>query len=129
MSNFLHVLLASLCPSDPSPKFLLLPGSHAYPFLPGYWLFSTLVNQSEGALADEVKQTHIHSVQKDYPTTFLHFFLQLINCNWIYWYFSYYLWPHSPPVRAPPLRLWPGRSSDVASSSSAAAIAAVKRSF
>lgn len=45
--------------------FISLLGSPSYPHLPSYWPFSSLLNLSEGALAE----IHLYSVQNDCHTT------------------------------------------------------------
>ena len=46
------------------PEFLSPPRSPAYLLLTSYWMFSSLLSQSEGALAN----THLHRIQEDYLT-------------------------------------------------------------
>ena len=44
------------------PHFLSLPGRPSYPLLPSYWPFSSLLNQSEGALGGWGRYRHIFTV-------------------------------------------------------------------
>lgn len=47
------------------PNFFFSPRIYTYSFLLTYRLFCSLLNLSEGTLAE----THLYSAQKDYPTT------------------------------------------------------------
>lgn len=58
--------------SDFLLEFLSLLRSPNYPLLPRYWLFSSLLNQLEDALAGEVKQQHIFTVYKKITPTLLY---------------------------------------------------------
>lgn len=64
MSNFLHISLVNLSLSDSFPEFLSPSRSPTYLLLSSYWVFSSLLKQSEAALEDEVKQRHIFTMNK-----------------------------------------------------------------
>lgn len=52
---------------DSFPEFLFLPRRPAYSLLHDYWLFSSLLNQSEAVLVGQRTETHIHSEWSDIP--------------------------------------------------------------